>query len=388
MTQLIQESFHYEKDKKMFVLGNTSIVHAIHLRLDLLRVLKADGFSITVNLQKKDSDAESLLDSEQFSHTLIPYASTALSPLKDLWFFIKLYRYLKQFQPSHVLLYHAKAIAFGSIAARLLGIKNTYSIITGLGYSFTKKGIKPRIIKVLQVFLYQLGLSRNKRVLFQNADDRDYFSKLKIVKPEQALVTNGSGVDTTHYYFTNTFPKTVHFLMISRLLYEKGVVEYFKAAKLIEAKGYKAHFTLVGFFDSNPGAIQQDKFKEWLTDSNVQYIESVKDLRPFIERSSVYVLPSYREGMPRSVLEAMSMGRAIITTDVPGCRSTVLQGENGFLVPAQDAQSLANVMETFIENPDLIPLMGAKSRQLAEERFDVCKVNAFILKVIRESEEN
>lgn len=166
------------------------------------------------------------------------------------------------------------------------------------------------------------------------------------------------------------------------MIKDKGIYEYIRAATILKKRYPWAKFRLLGPFDTNPTAISETQIKAWHNSGVIEYLGETKDVRPFLADTSVYVLPSYREGTPRTVLEAMAMGRPIITTDAPGCRETVIEGENGFLVPIKDEQALAKVMERFIQEPELIGKMGKRSREIAEEKFDVNKINATILQAM------
>ena len=169
--------------------------------------------------------------------------------------------------------------------------------------------------------------------------------------------------------------------MIARLLREKGIFEYVEAARAVKCQYPQARFILLGGLDPNPGALSREKAQSWVDERVVEWPGHVA-VRPWLEQASVYVLPSYREGVPRSTQEALAMARPVITTDVPGCRETVIEGDNGFLVPVRDTKALAAKMVTFIENPTLIARMGKRSRELAEKRFDVHKINAELVRII------
>ena len=194
----------------------------------------------------------------------------------------------------------------------------------------------------------------------------------------------GSGVDIKHYEFSKISSDSFNFLLIGRLLRDKGIYEYVEAAKIIKKNkpNSNINFNLIGSFDSNPSAIQPKLIEDWVSKKYITYLGEVDDVRPYIKECSVFVLPSYREGLPRSILEAMSMGRAIITTDAPGCRDTILNNKNGILVPVKNSEELAIAMLSTI-NSNLIKEMGKESRKLVEEKFDVIKVNQVILKEMR-----
>jgi glycosyltransferase involved in cell wall biosynthesis len=233
----------------------------------------------------------------------------------------------------------------------------------------------------LVVVLYKVILKNAHKVIFQNPDNRQVFIDLGIVPKEKTVVINGSGVDVT-YFDIKPLPDSPRFLLIARLLGDKGIREYVKAAKLVKQKYKSAVFQLVGPGDPSPDGISIEEL-ERLNESNaVEYLGATKDVRPFIENCSVFVLPSYHEGLPRTVLEAMATGRPILTTDVPGCRETVINGENGWLVEKGNVEQLAEKITWFIENQREWQRMANASRVMAEGKFDVHAVNAELIKTM------
>jgi glycosyltransferase involved in cell wall biosynthesis len=257
-------------------------------------------------------------------------------------------------------------------------------MITGLGYTFTfVDSLKKKILNRIVAFLYKISLVGVESIFFQNNNDRDHFIKNKLISNKVKICRiMGSGVDINHFKHTKIRSEKVSFLLIARLLNDKGIREYVAAAAIVKKQKPNENitFSLLGPFDSNPSAIQPKIISEWVNLGLINYEGESDDVRPFIENCSVFVLPSYREGMPRSVLEAMSMGRAIITTDAPGCRDTVVDNVNGFLVPVKSVKELSNAMIRCIDNHESLVKMGLKSRQFIEEKFDVDKVNEVILK--------
>lgn len=311
--------------------------------------------------------------------------SRGRNPLHDLRTKRELMRLLKNDAPDIVLSYTIKPVIWGSIAAHKAGIKKVYSMITGLGYAFTEiNNLKSRLIQKIAVGLYKKALKYNEVIFFQNQDDRALFQLHKIIPDDKkTIVLNGSGVDLNYYEFSKPYSNPIRFLLIARLLKDKGLIEYIEAAKIIKKIHPDVEFHLVGYIDSNPSAISQDLLNDWIDQKTVVFHGKCDEVRPVIRSSGVYVLPSYREGTPRSVLEAMSMGRAIITTDAPGCRETVIDGYNGYLVPIKNIQALVEAMNKIIENPQLIEIMGIASRKLAERKYDVQAVNHVILKAMK-----
>ncbi len=310
----------------------------------------------------------------------IPLHRTGLNPLKDIKTLFSLRKAIKEIKPDLVFSYTVKPIVYSSIAAHLTGVKRTYAMITGLGYVFIGQTLKQKFLTQVVAFLYRLGLKYNQVVFFQNSDDMHLFINKGIVpKTVKPVLVNGSGVNIEKFAFAPPKLSPVTFLLIARLIKDKGILEYVEAARLLKQKYPTAKFQLLGPLDINPAAITQTQLNQWTKEGIIEYLGKTNDVRPFIAESSVYVLPSYREGTPRSVLEAMSMGRPVITTDAPGCRETVVNGRNGFLVPVKDISALKLAMEKFILEPDLIVHMGRQSRIIAEEKYDVRKVNRVIL---------
>lgn len=255
-------------------------------------------------------------------------------------------------------------------------------MIEGLGYAFTGTGIKRRLIGYIAKRLYKYALKCNTKVFFLNPDDLGLFQQYHLIKnPQQSVLLNGIGIDLDEFT-PAPHPQHLSFLLIARLVKDKGVLEYVEAARIIKSLYPDINFKLAGFFDENPSSVTEQDLHAWTESGSIDYLGYLRDVHQAIEDSSVYILPSYREGLPRTVLEAMAMGRAIITTDVPGCRETVQQGVNGLLVPVRNVAALVNAIEHFIRHPVDIKSMGQKSRQIAIEKYDVHKVNKVILEAM------
>ena len=311
------------------------------------------------------------------AHDII-LARTGLNPIQDLRSLRSLRSLIKREQPDLVLTYTIKPNIWGAFAASLCGVPS-YAMVTGLGFAFTDSNTqKQPLLRRIVRRLYRAATSCNTAVIFQNPDDRDDFIAEGCLKdPHKARMVNGSGVDLD-YYEPSLVPQGAHFLMISRLLRCKGVAEYAQAAAQVKDRFPQATFTLVGYFDEGPDGITAAEMDAWQA-QGLNYIGPSSDVRPALAASSVYVLPSYREGTPRSVLEAMATGRAILTSDAPGCRETVIDTQTGFLVPVRDVDGLAKRMQQMIKNPNLRAQMGAASLNLAREKYDVHKVNHTML---------
>lgn len=353
----------------------------INFRGDLLKAFVKEGYDVIACAPAPDDQTViSRLSELGVVFKAIPLNRTGLNLVKDFKTVMALKKVFREENPDIVLSYTIKPVVYGSLAAKFAGVKSINSMITGLGYAFIETSFKGKVINFIAANLYRLGLSFNKTIFFQNPDDRDLFLEKSIIStPAKCQTVNGSGVDID-YFAEQELPQETSFLLIARLLKDKGICEYVEAARLIKQKYPEVSFKLVGWLDSNPASISQDDLDEWREEGIVEYLGKLDDVRAAIKDCSVYVLPSYREGTPRTVLEAISMGRAVITTDVPGCRETVNDEVNGYLVPVKDSTRLADAMEKFIEGPTLIEQMGKKSRSIAVEKYDVHKVNKVILK--------
>ena len=362
---------------KVLVLGSLAKM-MVKFRGELLRDLVAAGHDVYACApQANESIRTELLDYGVTFHN-VNLSRAGLNPFRDIVFLLRMFRIFRSIQPDLFFGYTIKPVIYGSVAARLARVSNIYSMITGLGYAFVGSTLKSKIVGFFASRLYAFSLQFNKKVFFQNENDSDLFQRKRLVNRNQIVIINGSGVDTDKY-FPTPFPENLSFLLIARLLKDKGVYEYIEAARSIKQNFPKVVFGLVGWIDENPSAILKEDLQSWVKEGLINFYGKLDDVRPAISNCSVYVLPSYREGTPRSVLEAMAMGRPIITTDAPGCRETVIDGVNGYLVPVQDAIELAKRMEHFVRNQDLLEKMGKQSRKIAESKYDVHKVNQAIL---------
>jgi glycosyltransferase involved in cell wall biosynthesis len=351
----------------------------INFRGPLIAALVAKGhevFALAPGIDEATAAAVRALGAEPIE---VPLGRTSLNPLEALRSGARLRGILGEIRPDLVIAYTIKPIL---LAARALGRRpgaRFAPIITGLGYALIGgPQIKRRLVKRLALTLYWRALRRADLVIFQNRDDRADFERLGLIpagKPTGLI--NGSGVDTRHFA-PAPLPERVSFLMISRFLRDKGVREYGAAAARLKAEHPEVPVRLAGWLDASPDAIGAEELAA-MESAGVETLGQLADVRPAIAGCSVYVLPSYREGTPRSVLEAMAMGRAILTTDVPGCRETVVEGVNGLMVAAADADALHGAMKRFVEDPESWRRMGPESRRLAESKFDVAAVNDSLL---------
>ncbi|WP_236176764.1 glycosyltransferase family 4 protein [Pseudomonas qingdaonensis] len=351
----------------------------------LLKELNDRGVGIHVAAPglREDTALCEELESLGYQAHDIPLSRVGMNPLADgrtLW---HLWRLMRKVKPDTVLAYTIKPVIYGLLAARLAGIGKRFALITGLGYSFQEPNYSSKarvLLRLLVQRLYAFSLRGASNVFFQNPDDRQLFRERGLISRDaNSVVVNGSGVDISKFNVV-PLPAQMTFLLIARLLGDKGVREYAAAAQRVRAANPNVAFNLVGWIDDNPDAIDKAELDTWISDGTLNYLGRMGDVRPAIAASSVYVLPSYREGTPRTVLEAMAMGRPIITTNAPGCRETVQDGLNGYLVAVKSVDELASAMLHFVNTPERVKSMGQAARELAVEKYDVDKVNQMMLR--------
>ena len=333
---------------------------------------------------------------DTFSETLIAFGVTphpltarrvSLNPMADLSYYLKLRQLLNKIRPDIVLSYNVKPAIYGTLAAWQAGVPIRAVLMAGLGFGFAKpssNSIKIAVTKAIARSLMAIALRRSTVVIFQNPDDRETMFSLGIIsKNHPTQVVAGSGVDLNYFYPHPLTSEKTSFLMLSRLLVSKGVREYVAAAKEIRSRHPNSTFILAGDIDINPDAITPEELESWQQEGHIDYLGRVSDVRPLLAACSVYVLPSaYPEGVPRSILEALATGRAIVTSDAPGCRETVKPGKNGFLIEPRNCHQLVKVLDHLCTAPQLVAQMGAESLKLAQEKFDVRQVNADMLKAL------
>lgn len=305
-----------------------------------------------------------------------------MAPARDLADAARLWHLFRRHRPDAVLNYFVKPVIWGGLAAAAARVPRRVAMLEGLGYLFGEDGaasFKRRLARGAAERLYRAALATADRTLFLNEEDRALFVRRRIVDPARSLNIGGVGVRLSDYAPGPGPTGGVTFLLMARLLREKGIVEYVEAARLVKRTHPEARFVLLGGVDLNPTALSAAEIREWVDQGLVEWPGHVDDVRDWVARASVFVLPSfYREGVPRSTQEAMAMGKPIITTDQVGCRDTVEPGVNGFLVPPRGVEPLAAAMRRFVEEPRLIARMGAESRRLAEERFDVARTDRLL----------
>ncbi|MDE2579454.1 MAG: glycosyltransferase family 4 protein [Hyphomicrobiales bacterium] len=357
----------------------------VNFRGPLIEDMIARGHVVHAAGPACDAATAQWLRDRSVDYHAVEMARTALSPRLDVRTLQQLRAHMRAIRPDVVFAYTIKPVIYGMLAASLAGVQRRYALVTGLGYAFTDgdRSAKRRITQAIASSLYAVALRRASGVFFQNPDDAALFAKMRLLPRRIApVIVNGSGVDVAAYA-PAPLPAAPRFLMIARLVADKGVREFIAAARIVKAQRPDALFQLVGPADPNPAAISPALIPDAVADGVIEYPGAAKDVRPFIAQCSVYVLPSYREGTPRTVLEAMAMGRPVVTTDAPGCRETVADGDNGLLVPPRDAQSLAHALLRMADDGAMRARMGQRARTLCMEKYDVHKVNAAMLDAMR-----
>jgi glycosyltransferase involved in cell wall biosynthesis len=337
------------------------------------------GHLVTAMAPAIDENTAAALRSLGATPVSVALGRTSINPIEGLRAGRELRRMLREMQADVLIAYTIKPIVVGVPAARAAGVKRAVALVTGLGYAFTGGREPKRLIsRAAATLLYRRAFTKSDVAVFQNENDRADFARMGVLPTKvKSILVNGSGVDIDHYA-PSPPPAEPSFLMIARLLGDKGVREYGEAARRLKQLHPSVTNSLVGGIGNEPDAISREELNRFIG-WGIDYLGAQADVRPFIAGHSVYVLPSYREGTPRSVLEALSTGRAVITTDAPGCRQTVEHGRNGLLVPPRDSDALFEAMRHLVENPQLIAPMGAASRHIAEDKYDVRKVNAALL---------
>lgn len=352
----------------------------ITFRGPMLSAFVDSGHEVVACAPEIDSRVGEALRSLGVRFVSIPLARRSLSPIHDCSYAVNLARFFRREGVQIALAYTIKPVIYASMAARYSGLDNMHSLITGLGYTFSALAYRSRWLTYITTILYRVALTRNRTVFFQNPDDKELFIDRHLINPQQAVLVNGSGVDLLQFPALPLASGPPVFLLIARLLKSKGIVEFIEAAGRIKQKFPECQFKLVGPFEKGVDCVSASVVHDAANRGIIEYLGELSDVRAAFASATVFVLPTYyREGIPRTILEALSCARAIITTNLPGCRETVRDGFNGFFVEPRNVGNLAAVMERFITQPAFARDFGANSRKMAEERFDVHGVNRVIM---------
>lgn len=358
-----------EKKQKKIAFIYNSASYLYNFRLGIMLSMKERGWEVMAVSPYNDHSGKIRDNGIRFWN--LPLNRKSKNPLSDILIFFRLVRFYKQEKPMIVHHFTIKPVIYGTLAARITRVPVIVNLIPGLGYVFSRGGFLQYVVEKM----YRFSLSPHVRVVFQNLDDMTFFIKRKLIRRRQAHLICGSGIDTKLYspekIPQKENPSCVRFTLISRMLWDKGVAEFVKAAKLVKKKNPKTSFLLIGGPDKgNPSSIPISWLEKVGNLKFIKWIKHTDDVKPFLARTSVVVLPSYGEGAPRSLIEATAMGKPIIATDVPGCREIVKNGINGFLVPKKNAESLAQAMLILADDAAKRRQMGQASRERALKYFD------------------
>ncbi len=363
-----------------FILVSPKNRTAYNFRGDLVKKIVEGGYEVIVTGPNQDNVDKILELGARFVE--IPMNKNGVNPIKDLSYMNALRKLFKKEKPDVILGYTSKPVIYGSMAGKLAGVKHKVAMVTGAGYAFTAKTKKAEIIKLIISFLYKLGFMCADTVIFQNTDDKEQFINEKLVKASKCQIVNGSGVNMEKFSVT-PYPENITFFMLSRVMYSKGIREYLEACEIVKEKYPNVRCMLLGACEGIQDSLSQEDLNKYIDRGIIEHFGETDTVADYYKQCSVYVLPSYREGTPRTVLEAMAMGRAVITTDAPGCRETVIDGETGFLVPVMDSKAVADKMIEFIETPELVGAMGNASYEYCKTKFDVNKINKDMIKYLK-----
>ncbi|MCE7648603.1 glycosyltransferase family 4 protein [Vibrio fluvialis] len=353
-------------------------------RLPLAIAAKKAGYDVHV-ATAEGPDVQSI-QSIGFSHYVVPFARSGQNPLNELKTLISLIKLFKTIKPSLVHLITIKPVLYGGIAARLTGVEAVVSAVSGLGTVFLAGSAIARLRRGLVILMYRFAFNQKRlSVIFQNPDDRDILLSLKTLKPHQIRMIRGSGVDLLDYPFLPEPEGTPVVVMAARLLKDKGVIEFIEAAKILNERNIAVEMKLIGAPDlGNPTSVSQTELDQWAASGCVQLLGYQKNIAKHYGEANIVCLPSYREGLPKSLVEAAACGRPVVTTDVPGCRDAIIPEKTGLLVPVKNATALADAIEILIQDANLRKSMGQTGRALAEEVFAIEKIVEQHMAIYRE----
>tara|TARA_R110002111_G_scaffold225091_1_gene286670 strand:+ start:451 stop:1599 length:1149 start_codon:yes stop_codon:yes gene_type:complete len=370
--------------KRILVLS--SLDHSlINFRGDFLKSLIKQGYEVYAGAP--EFSKEKLKEIKDLGAIPVSYylQRTGLNPFNDLKTIFNIKKIIKAHHIDLVYPYTVKPVIYGSIAANM-NKTPVISLITGLGFAFTGLTFKARTLQRLNEFLYKLSIRKNKTIIFQNSDDYQLFLDRKIISENHNIgFVSGSGVNLEQFKtrVNENSTDVISFIIVARLIKEKGIALFIDAAETLKAKYPKAEFHIIGAPEDSPSAVKLEKLNMLQDEGTIIYHGLQHNIPEQLFKRDIFVLPTYyREGVPRSILEALSVGMPIITTNTPGCKETVINGENGFLIKPQNLDELINAMEYFLANKEKIKEMGINSRNYAKERFDVNIINKNLLDII------
>ncbi len=348
--------------------------------------LAAQKAGYDVHIATPAGPATSRIKDIGFFHRIVPMSRSGRNPLLELISIWSLWRLMRHTKPDIVHLVTIKPVLYGGLVARMTRVPGVVAAISGLGAVFISQSLKAKLLRRLIASLYRMALGhKNSKVIFQNPDDKAMLKRLGAVQPEQAVMVKGSGVDLLDYPVVPEPDGVPVVTFAARLLKDKGVEEFVEAALHLKASGVQVRFWLIGSPDpGNPATILETELEGWRQEGVVEVLGCREDIPQLFAQSNIVVLPSYREGLPKVLIEAAASGRAVVTTDVPGCRDAIEPDKTGLLVPVRDPIALANAVERLIKDGELRKQMGRAGRELAEREFAIENVVDAHLAIYRE----
>ncbi|WP_313438221.1 glycosyltransferase family 4 protein [Atlantibacter hermannii] len=371
---------------KIALIGTTA-ESLIQFRKELIHLLHKNGHVIYAFAIDFDEMTEEKVKTFGAIPVRYEFSRTGLNPISDIINTYKLYKLLKALQPDVAFSYFSKPAIFGTLAAKFAKIKKRYAMLEGLGFFFTQSGrkvsLRTKILKKVLILLYKISFKYVDNLILLNADDKKDLLVDEKIHVKDVHILGGIGLNISDYPYCPPPIDPITFIFVARFLEEKGVYEFIEAARIVKDKFPEAKFCMLGHLDlQNPGSLTIERFNELKCNNIIELPGHVNNVQDWLAKASVFVLPSWREGFPRSTQEAMAMGRAVITSDVPGCRETVQDGLNGFLVEPRSPSALAERMFRFLMRPELITTMGQASHRIAQNQFDSVVVNMKLMKIL------
>ncbi|BCY16240.1 glycosyl transferase family 1 [Leptolinea sp. HRD-7] len=356
---------------KTLLFANTAW-YLYNFRLPLAEALRARGFDVVL-VSPSDENADKLIQAG-FRWVEFPFSRKGQNPLQEIGTISRLVRLYRDEKPDFVHHFTIKCVLYGSLAARWTGIHRVINSITGLGYVFLANNLKARLIRPIILFLYRFAL-RSTQVIFQNGDDLRQFETLHLISPGQTRIVRGSGVDITRFVPSPEPAGPAVVVLPARLLWDKGVGEFVQAARVLKAEGSDGRFVLVGdIYADNPASVPESAVRDWEKEGVIEWWGWRGDMPEVFSKSSIVCLPSYREGLPKTLIEAAGCARPLVAFDAPGCREVVIPGETGLLAKFKDVDDLAACLRNLLRNPEERRRMGANARHLAETEFSTGRI--------------
>ena len=370
--------------RRVLVIGSLAW-SLVNFRGRLLHAMVEAGHEVIAVAPDEDAAVREALQAMGVRFVTVPMERTSRNPAADLRTLSALIGLMRTERPDMVLAYTQKPIVYGGIASRIAGVPAFHAMMSGLGFAFTADtGGPPSALLRLVAALYRVALADARNLFLFNASDEADMRRFGMIPPGVPVSqVPGSGIDTLRFRSQPLPPGPPVFLLVARLMVHKGLRDFAQAARIVKQRHPGARFQILGPPDLNPAGLPMEELDSWVTEGLVDYLGETRDVRPHLAAATVFVLPSwYREGLPRSILEAMATGRAVVTTDTPGCRDAVVAGETGLIVPPRDPQALADALLMLAGDPALAARMGEAARRRAEQVYAVEKVNAQLMQAM------